>query len=143
MATIAEALAIGLGHLQAGRLLEAEQIYLRILAVAPRHPDALHLLGVIALQAGKHEAAAAYLESAAKLLENDALCHFHLGNAYFGLRKVAEAIDCFQRALTLQPTLAEAHFNIGNALKAQGRVFESIACYQRAGQARPGYIDAD
>ena len=55
MATIPEALAIAIQHHQAGRLQAAEQIYRQILAVEPNHADAIHLLGVIAHQAGKHE----------------------------------------------------------------------------------------
>ena len=46
-----------LQHHQAGRLELAEEIYRRILAVEPNHPDALHLLGVVAHQAGKHDGA--------------------------------------------------------------------------------------
>jgi cytochrome c-type biogenesis protein CcmH/NrfG len=57
MATIPEALAIAIGHHQAGRTQDAEQIYRQILQAEPNHPDALHLLGVIAAQVGKHEIA--------------------------------------------------------------------------------------
>jgi len=46
--TIAQALELALGHHQAGRLGEAESLYRQVLAVEPRHPDALHLLGVAA-----------------------------------------------------------------------------------------------
>ncbi len=38
---------------QAGRLAEAEQLYRRVLAIAPRHADSLHRLGLIAYQAGR------------------------------------------------------------------------------------------
>ena len=61
MATISEALAIAIQHHQAGRLQAAEQIYRQILAVEPNHADAIHLLGVIAHQAGKHELAVQYI----------------------------------------------------------------------------------
>ena len=47
-----------LGDHQAGRLAEAEGAYRRILAAEPRHADALHLLGVLAHQAGANDAAA-------------------------------------------------------------------------------------
>ncbi|MFC5357857.1 tetratricopeptide repeat protein, partial [Azospirillum himalayense] len=45
--------AAGLAHHGAGRLAEAESVYRRVLADHPRHPDALHLLGALALQGGK------------------------------------------------------------------------------------------
>ena len=62
MATIPEAFAIAIQHHQAGRLQAAEQIYRQILAVEPNHADAIHLLGVIAAQAGKHEDAVETLD---------------------------------------------------------------------------------
>jgi protein O-GlcNAc transferase len=40
-------------HHRAGRVAEAEQLYRQILAIDPRHADSLHLLGVIAHQAGR------------------------------------------------------------------------------------------
>ena len=63
MATIPEALAIAIQHHQAGRLQAAEQIYRQILAVEPNHADAIHLLGVIAHQVGKHEIAVEYIRT--------------------------------------------------------------------------------
>ena len=57
MATISEALTIAVQHHQAGRLQAAEQIYRRVLEVDPNQADAIHLLGVLAHQVGKHELA--------------------------------------------------------------------------------------
>ena len=57
MATISEALAIAIQHHQAGRLQAAEDIYRKILAAQPNHGDAWHLLGLIASQTGRPQAA--------------------------------------------------------------------------------------
>ena len=57
MATISAALTIAIEHHQAGRLPMAEEIYRRILAVEPNHPDALHLLGLVEHQTGRQEQA--------------------------------------------------------------------------------------
>ena len=57
MATISEALAIAIRHHQAGRLQAAERIYRQILQVEPNQAEAIHFLGVIAAQSGKHAAA--------------------------------------------------------------------------------------
>ena len=43
MTTIFQAMAIAVGHHQAGRLAAAEQLYRQVLAVNPHHADALHL----------------------------------------------------------------------------------------------------
>ncbi|MFY7962547.1 MAG: tetratricopeptide repeat protein, partial [Elsteraceae bacterium] len=57
MATLEAALAQGLEHHRAGRLAEAEALYRSILEAFPQHAESLHLLGVIALQAGQPAAA--------------------------------------------------------------------------------------
>ena len=44
-------------HHQAGRLANAEALYRQVLATAPHHPDALHLLGVLLHQTGQSQAA--------------------------------------------------------------------------------------
>ncbi|MFN9358836.1 MAG: tetratricopeptide repeat protein, partial [Alphaproteobacteria bacterium] len=47
----------GMEHHRAGRFDEAERIYAASLAQVPGQPDARNLLGVIALEAGNHDAA--------------------------------------------------------------------------------------
>ena len=43
----------GLLHYQAGRLQQAKDIFQDILTSNPQHPEALNLLGIIALRQGK------------------------------------------------------------------------------------------
>src|SRR5258707_7995881 len=50
--TIDEAFASAVEHHQAGRLREAEALYRQVVANAPNHADASHLLGVVAYQSG-------------------------------------------------------------------------------------------
>ena len=141
MATISEALAIAIQHHQAGRLQVAEQIYQQILAVEPIQPDAIHLLGVIATQVGKHEAAVQYIGRAIRLQGNVAFFHNNLGEAYRALRRFSEAVACYRRALELEPDFAEAHHHLGNVLQEQGALDEAVACYRRALELKPGYAE--
>jgi Flp pilus assembly protein TadD len=55
---------------QAGRLGEAEHVYLRILAVQPRHFDSLHLLGVVFSQRGEDVAAVRQMDAAIEVNPN-------------------------------------------------------------------------
>ncbi len=55
--TVDQAMQIALGHHQAGRRAEAEAIYRQVLAEFPAHAGALHLLGVLAGQAGYTDSA--------------------------------------------------------------------------------------
>ena len=103
MATISEALAIAIQHHQSGRLEAAEQIYRQILATEPNHADAIHLLGVIAHQLGKHDVAVEYMQRAIAREGSAAVFHNNLGEAYRALQRISEAIACFQRALELKP----------------------------------------
>ena len=67
MASIAEVLALAVQHHQAGALQQAEQLYRQILQVDPQHVDALHLLGLLAKQAGRHDLACEYIRQALRL----------------------------------------------------------------------------
>src|SRR5947208_1009102 len=70
-----DALEIALQHQRAGRVAEAEAIYRQILGQEPGHPDALHWLGVIALQRGDVETAEALLRRAIEA--NPRVAAFH------------------------------------------------------------------
>ena len=141
-ATISEAFSIAIQHHQAGRLQAAEQIYRQILAVDPNHADALHLLGVIASQVGRHELAVEYIGRAVRLQGNAAFFHNNLGEAYRALHRIPEAVACYRRALELTPGAAEIHNNLGNALKDQGKPDEAVACYRRALELKPDFAEA-
>jgi len=56
--------AAGLAHHQAGRLAQAETLYRETLALEPDHADALHLLGVLASQIGRHDVAVELIDRA-------------------------------------------------------------------------------
>ena len=101
MATISEALAIAIQHHQAGRLQAAEQIYRQILQVEPNHADAIHLLGVIAHQVGKHEIAVEYIGRAIGLNGNAAAFHNNLG----------EAVSCLGQGFPKRSPATAGHWN--------------------------------
>ncbi len=120
----------------------AEQIYRQILAAEPNQPDALHLLGVMASQAGKHEAAAKYIERAIELRGGAVAFHNNLGEVYRALHRTSEAVACYRHALELKPDYAEALSNLGLALRDQGRLDEAIASFRRALELKPDNAEA-
>jgi protein O-GlcNAc transferase len=73
------ALQQAIGHHQAGRLQEAEQLYRAILQAEPNQADANHNLGMIACQVGQFAAALPYLKTA--LLINPAQGQYSLSYA--------------------------------------------------------------
>ncbi len=127
---------------QASQFAEAEALYREVLARAPGHPDALHLLGLLAFHQGRNDAALELIGQALRFSPQHAPAHSNLGNALLAAGRTDEAIASFQRALALQPALAEAHSNLGNALRALGQLDEAVECYRQALALRPDFAEA-
>ena len=62
--TLAEALQKGIEAHKAGKAQEADQYYTAILKAQPKHPDANHNMGVLAVGVGKAEAALPFFKTA-------------------------------------------------------------------------------
>jgi len=131
-----------LRHHQMGQFAEAEQIYQQALAIDPHHPDALHLMGMIAYQTGRADAAIEFIRRAIAIKADAASYHSNLGNVLQAQGHLAEAGACYQRALLLKPDLPEVHLNLGNIFKAQGDVDSSLACSRRALALNPDSAEA-
>jgi predicted O-linked N-acetylglucosamine transferase (SPINDLY family) len=140
--TIQQAFELALQHHQSGRIAEAEAIYMQILAVDPRHAGALHLLGVIAHQNGRHEVALDLIRRAIALVPGVPDFHCNIGEVLRALGQLDAAIAACRQAIALKPNLPEAHMNLGNALRDAGRLDEAIAAHRQAIALRPGYPDA-
>jgi protein O-GlcNAc transferase len=132
MANLADSLSEAIEHHRSGRLQNAEQLYRQILAADPDQPDALHLLGVIAMQVGRHDDAIQLIGSAIRVHGGEAAFHNNLAESYRASGRIAEATASYQRAIELRPEFAEAHNGLGVALQGQGRNAEAVASYQRA-----------
>lgn len=131
-----------LEHHQAGRLPEAEVLYRQVLAATPRHPDALHFLGVVAYQTGRHALAAHLIGLAITENPNAAMFHSNLGNTLKELGRPGQAIAALQRAAALEPTSADYLYNLALALHAADNVGEAEARYRAAIRFRPSFAEA-
>jgi tetratricopeptide (TPR) repeat protein len=139
---VVDLLAAGLAHHQAGRLAEAEVHYRRILAAAPDHADALHLLGVIAYQFGRLEIAIELIGRAVQQNGNDPSYYCSCGLVLQGLKRLDEAVASYDRALALKPDYVEALNNRGLALEELERFAEALESYDRALVLRPHLAEA-
>jgi tetratricopeptide (TPR) repeat protein len=140
--TVAQTLGLALQFHQAGNLPQAEQLYRQVLQIDPLQADALHLLGVIALQVGRHELAIEQIRAALRASPNLAEAHGNLGVALAAIGRQQEAVACFRQAVALKPDYADAHNNLGNALRELGKPAEAVASLQQALRLRPGYVEA-
>jgi protein O-GlcNAc transferase len=130
-----------LQHHQAGRLAEAEPLYKQALNLNPEHPDALHLLGVLYSQSGRHDEAIDLIGQAIAVKDSP-IFHNNLGMAYKNTGRFAEAEASFRRALALKADDPGAHFNLGCVLGDTDRREEAVAEFKRAVELAPGYAEA-
>lgn len=135
--TLADAIAL---H-QSGRLAEAAVAYARLLADAPHHADAHHLLGVVRSQKGDASGAEASIRQALHLKAAPEYLS-SLGNVLKQQGRLDEAVAAFRQALGANPRFAQAHYNLANTLKALDRLEESVSAYLEAIRLSPGYADA-
>lgn len=97
-------------HLR-GQLAQAGALYEQILAADPAHFDALHLLGVVAVNQGDASRALSYFDQAIEIDGSNALAHFNRGTARQSLAQWSGALECYERALAIQPAFADAYSN--------------------------------
>lgn len=128
--------------LREGRAEAAVAPLQALLAAAPDHAQALHLLGIALGQLGRFDDALALLQRAAALQPGEAAVHNNLGNTLAGCERDAEAIEAFDRALALQPGHAMAWRNRGAALRRLGRLGDALDSFERALAIDPGFVDA-
>lgn len=137
-----ETLHLAIQHHQAGQLAQAEALYRQILQQQPHHADALHLLGVVALQVGQYGTAAELIGQAIARNAKSPEYQANLGEALRSLGKLDEAVAAYRKAIRLNPKLAAAYNNLGIALKQMGKGIEAITAYRRAIGIKPDYFQA-
>jgi tetratricopeptide (TPR) repeat protein len=127
---------------EAGKWPEAEQLYRRILALAPHHGATLFRLGAIRAKQGRIDEATVLFRLVANATKNSAEIQSNVGVMLYGLNRPEEAISCYRAALALNGGRADIHNNLGNALNALGRSQEAVAHYEQALTLQPDYVDA-
>ena len=125
-----------------GDLKQVESICRKVLKAHREQPDALHLLGVVALQRSDHNRAVELIEKALKTRPRNASYEANLGEAYIGLGQLDHAVTVFERALEIDPNRAEAYCGLGNAKLALEKVDDALLSYARAIQIDPTLAQA-
>jgi Flp pilus assembly protein TadD len=108
-------------------------------------------LGLVFLERGQADAAAAHFQNALRILSQSgqahydlslALVHTDLGNALVQKGQMEEAVAHFEKATQLQPDYPDAHYNLGAALLQKGQVDEAIAQWRKTVSLRPADAEA-
>jgi len=140
--SIAQLLQQGQAHHQQGQWDLAAARYREIIDRQPRSFEALHLLGLLKLQAGDPAGAVLLLKRAAKANPAEAQTQTLIGIALQSTGETATSLDHFQRAIKLAPRNAEYHYNLGKALRLCERLEDAVASYESALKLKPCYPDA-
>jgi predicted O-linked N-acetylglucosamine transferase (SPINDLY family) len=123
-------------------LPQAEACYRRVLAAQFDHSDALHLLGLIAHQVGRHDIAVGLIRQAIQRNATKASYFSNLGSALNEQGKLDEAVAAYREAIRVEPDFAEAYCNLGNSLRGQGKLDEAVAACRQAIRIKPGLAEA-
>lgn len=117
-----EAIQIANDHIRGGRNSAADQLARQVLAVEPNHPDALGLVGLVAFASSRFDDAHTAFAKAVEASKSPAAIPcYRLGETLRQLVHVEESIPWFERAIALDPNLAEAHLSLALALMTLDR----------------------
>ncbi len=131
----------GKQHHQAGRFADAERSYRLALETSPNHPEALHLLGLLAYRLNQFDQAIELITHAIEEAPTNALYRFNLGVVTQRAGRKEDALHAYERALELNPKYVEALINLGNVLKDLARLDDAVQTYRRALVLNPGHAD--
>jgi len=131
-----------LSHHQSGDLQQADALYRHILSLNPDHVLTLLMLGVLAHQISRNEAAIQLLTRAIQLAPTNPDTHNNLAVALAATGEFDKAIASYYASLSLRPDDPRTLNNLATALRDAGRLPESIAFYSRAISFNPDFAEA-
>jgi tetratricopeptide (TPR) repeat protein len=142
MTTLTQAFELAVTYHRGGNLQQAEALYRQVLAQAPRHAMAMHLLGVLAAQSQRVPEAVGLIQQAIAIDPNQSAFHANLGDLLRAMGRMAEARTAFDRALSLDASSVVAHYNLGLLNQAENRRDEAIQSFQSALRLMPELAQA-
>ena len=103
-------------------------LYRKVLRFDPKHPDAVHLLGMSLVSMGEMVEGERLVRRSIELRPDRAAFHSNLGNLFNRRDQKVAAITAYRRAIELDPDFADAHANLAGA-------FSSLRDYEHAESA--------
>lgn len=129
-------------HHQAGRLAQAEALYQQILRISPHHPDALHLLGVMASQVGKYAIALQLIDEAIERNPQHATAYRNRGIVLQNLKRYQDAVASYDKAIQLKPNSPETWNCRAHAFYEWQHYQDALESYNQVLRLTPDSSDA-
>jgi len=108
-----------------------------VLAQAPHHADARHVLGLIEFAKGNTATAIEHLRLAVAANPAAADFHVNLGQVFERAKRYDEALEAYRNAAQVEPARAAAHFRLGRLLGVLRRWPEAIPHLKTAARLDP------
>ena len=112
----------GTAKARLGLINEAQQCFLKAVALDSANPTNHFLLGRVLEYQGRYEEAKGHYEDALRRRPAYAEAHMHLANTLAVQGLPDEAVEHYERAIALDPALTEAYVNLGGLQLRQGRL---------------------
>jgi Tfp pilus assembly protein PilF len=139
---VAEAIQQSVALMKAGHKTESTALCRKILEVAPRQPDALHLLAIAARDHGDVVVAERLFQQALSGAPRRADILVNFGNFLLSQGREKEARSRLSKAIRADPTLVSAWYHLGLLSLKTGDLREARRCALRATQLAPRHTPA-
>ncbi|MFH1806395.1 MAG: tetratricopeptide repeat protein [Pseudomonadota bacterium] len=116
----------GLAAHEGNRPAEAEQIYRRVLVLAPRHPEAEHLLATILTRKGEPREALELFESCLPRMGANPAARCNYAIALEAAGQTDKALDEFRLAISYHGDFPTALFHLARLEKARGNYGQTV-----------------
>lgn len=142
MANPQDLLPLAQQHYQAGQRQQCEALCWEVLQARPLDPEALYLLGLLAIDAGQWVRAIHFFQLGVSVQPAHAPYHHALGEAYRAWGGLEPALASLRQALELDATNAATHHALGLALLDQGESAAAEASFRQALALKPDHTRA-
>jgi tetratricopeptide (TPR) repeat protein len=129
---------LGNAYLRLGQIDAAEQA----LRSNQEDPDAINLLGIVAVRKGDNHSAEQLFRKALQLQTDHAEAHHNLANLLAAGHDYPQAAYHFQQAIAANPAYAEAHYRYGLLLLASGSIDRAQRELEATIRIKPGLAEA-
>lgn len=140
-ADIGRAYRIGDMHFARGAFDEAEKYFIKVLAVDPKHIDALDRLGVIYIQQGNPRKAEMIYRELFSITQKDSKFYCNYGRCLYNQGKRAEALEAYENAVKLDATKANRYISIGQIQYEQGDHPKALESFSKALLLEPDNLE--